>query len=72
MHDVVLGAIDTVGCIAVGFPAANTCVTQRGLFIAYSLQTEEAWRRTKRRQKHTTAGIRWSSPTQLLISPLAA
>ncbi|KAM5513930.1 hypothetical protein FOXYSP1_04897 [Fusarium oxysporum f. sp. phaseoli] len=24
------------------------------------------------RQKHTTAGIRWSSPTQLLIRPLPA
>ncbi|KAI1032803.1 hypothetical protein LB504_006479 [Fusarium proliferatum] len=23
-------------------------------------------------QKHTTAGIRWSSPTQLLIRPLSA
>ena len=29
-------------------------------------------RKKKAGDKHTTAGIRWSSPTQLLISPSAA
>ncbi|KAH7268292.1 hypothetical protein B0J15DRAFT_230198 [Fusarium solani] len=33
---------------------------------------EHSLQRWRNRQKHTTAGIRWSSPTQLLIRPSPA
>ena len=29
-------------------------------------------KKMSKHQKHTTAGIRWSSPTQLLLRPIAA
>ena len=44
------------------------------LIKPYKILWRSRFKKNKRgeKQKHTTAGIRWSSPTQLLIRPLPA
>ncbi|KAK1672800.1 hypothetical protein BDP55DRAFT_634558 [Colletotrichum godetiae] len=51
-----------------------SCVSHRGPAVACPTKTARKWTTiaSQKAQKHTTPGIRWSSPTQLLIRPSLA